>query len=348
MIFLPPPPEPERARRVLPNGGSVIVERREGVPLTLCLTLSLEGLDPILRRRGVAHLVEHLAMRETSAREDGTLEAAGGWSFARTTRDVMQIVHVVPASARETAVPMIFGRLRLAAFDEAAIRREAGIIREEGADRPLFTRVAAELGARLEPGSDEPLGDPDMLARVTPEEVSESARALLGGRIVATAVGPGDPLVLSGELSERLSLLSRRKGLSRSKPKLEKAAYGDARTRIVAGIDRPRGQAALGAALAWASVSAGGWASMEPRPEWGAISLNLPGGPPDAPSPALARTALAGWFAQRREDAVESVQARGVLASFRPGLDLDPLEAEAAPTDAAFAEEIEAWRLCWP
>lgn len=341
-MIVPPLPDldrPPTRREILKNGAVVHVENRPGERVAVCLTFSTDGVDPGDRRLGLPHLVEHLMMRTDGFAIDRALETAGGFSFARTTRDVVQIVVVTPQGATE-GIAAALRLARLGAVTRETVDREARIVGFEGETRTEESREVDRLRLELMPDDGSAFGLPEEWAKVDPARVTGVGIALLKGRAALTVVGPCDP---DGTLSfgaERLGAFASVRSAGPKIPLGKRASSERATARTVAGVDGPGGLASLAAALAW-STGPDAWVSFEPRPGAMVITRTRTGG--SRPSVADARARLASWHAARLADPIEAALTRGAWAVARPGLNFDRVLDEAPPSNAAIEREIVAW-----
>ena len=148
------PTKPVLTRETLPSGVRLIVETRPKSPLTAIeiMVRSGSGVET-LGNSGVAHCLEHLIFRGSTARRPGEMDEAmetlGGEILAWTTRDATQFSVVLPSANWRSALSLLMEALKTPVFSPEQLAREKAVIRAEKAvaktdpARAGFDRLAA-------------------------------------------------------------------------------------------------------------------------------------------------------------------------------------------------------------
>ena len=195
-------------RERLPNGVTLLVQRRRSAPAAALLTHVRAGfLDEPDDVAGISHVLEHMLFKGTPTLGPGELarrtKALGGSLNAYTSYDRTVYYATVPARHAIEAVALQADQVRNPLFDPDELRRELGVIIQE-AHRKLDT-PSAVAGERLH----ELLYDRHRLRRwrIGTESVLEGLRREHVASYHASRYTPGRTIVtLVGDLDEDAAL----------------------------------------------------------------------------------------------------------------------------------------------
>ena len=346
----------------LPNGASVVVERVAKQPLVSIQIFASSRYAPDSNlTHGYRHLLEHLIARGVSGHADTPLEAVGGILRARTFRDTSQFeVTVTPDHLEEgfAALGDVLGKRH---FTQAEIDRETQTIREESA----LNDVASALGsagwstAFGEQGLD-PLGNLEVIAKATPEDMEALRDAIFRGPCVC--------LTISGDLN--VDILKRGANLLTSlssgtlvpdvrksgKPgRSEPPLLGEARCVPVPPFDRPSTAATMAAALAIAAQLDDCFVSYTPSMQRGLVTLGRVGQTSGVssfidslrregavPLYGLGKRLAARWYRSQRTTPSSSAALYGMLISEDPSA--DPSQFMTQLNSMSLEDFVEATR----
>jgi predicted Zn-dependent peptidase len=219
--------------RQLPNGLELVVTPASDRSLVVVTRYFAGSRDDPESRRGLAHLVEHLAMRETRGGPSlAVLIARNGWSGGAATGDSVTSFEVSTPAGDSAALTAMLGleRLRMTslAIDSAALRVES-------------RRIAAEVG-----GSDARVAAHRDLDRITATDAQAWYRRFyLPGNALITIQSSLPP-------AEVLRIAERELALVPAAPVPDSAARNNARAAAVRVAIRSADRAGGG-------VSASGW-----------------------------------------------------------------------------------------
>ncbi len=123
-------------RELLPNGVTLLVQRRKAAPAIALVTYVRAGfLDEPDALAGTSHVLEHMIFKGTPTVGPGELarrtKALGGALNAYTTYDHTVYYATVPASNAGAAVALQADAVRNATIDPEELRRELGVIIQE-------------------------------------------------------------------------------------------------------------------------------------------------------------------------------------------------------------------------
>jgi zinc protease len=194
------------ARRVLPNGLTLLVERRASAPVVAVVTHVKAGyFDEPDEWVGIAHVLEHMYFKGTARRGPGDVaretQLLGGYINAGTIYDKTVYYTVLPSAAGglERALDIQADALMHAALDTDELGRELEVIVQE-ARRKLDTPAAVaaeglyELLFRVHRMRRWRIGTVEGLRRLTADDVrSYHATRYAPGRVVVGIVGDLDP-----------------------------------------------------------------------------------------------------------------------------------------------------------
>ncbi|MBP6572695.1 MAG: insulinase family protein, partial [Gemmatimonadales bacterium] len=130
-------------REVLPNGVTLLVQRRRAAPAAALATHVRAGfLDEPDEVQGISHVLEHMLFKGTPTLGPGELaqrtKALGGSLNAYTSYDRTVYYASVPARHAVEAMALQADQVRNPLFDADELRRELGVIIQE-AKRKLDT-----------------------------------------------------------------------------------------------------------------------------------------------------------------------------------------------------------------
>ncbi|MBS1721731.1 MAG: insulinase family protein [Armatimonadetes bacterium] len=173
-------------KETLPNGASVFVHNISGsgrVSITLAMTACSETAET----HGVRHLVEHLLARSVPI--DKPLEAMGAVLVAETTRDAVIFQTTVPKQQLANVMGMFGDLAKPAVFTADALSREREVMRQEAALRAWRVGLVSDAWGRLYgPTALDPFGNPDALAKMTPESLATLERQVQAPRGLSLAI----------------------------------------------------------------------------------------------------------------------------------------------------------------
>lgn len=123
-------------RELLPNGVTLLVQRRRNAPAAALVTYVRAGfLDEPDRVAGVSHVLEHMIFKGTPLAGPGELarqtKALGGALNAYTAYDRTVYFATVPAAHAAGALALQSDAVRNASIDAEELRRELGVIIQE-------------------------------------------------------------------------------------------------------------------------------------------------------------------------------------------------------------------------
>ncbi|MBA2292470.1 MAG: insulinase family protein [Gemmatimonadales bacterium] len=139
-------------REQLPNGVTLLVQRRRAAPATALVTYLRAGfLDEPDALAGASHVLEHMIFKGTPTVGPGELarqtKALGGALNAYTAYDHTVYYATVPAANTRAAVTLQADAVRNATIDPEELRRELGVIIQEA--RRKFDTPSAVAGETL-------------------------------------------------------------------------------------------------------------------------------------------------------------------------------------------------------
>lgn len=251
--------QPPRLRTILPNGVVVLVERRPGAKaLFVDLFAASRGTEESSATNGRRHLLEHLVALGPKGDVDRTLETAGGYLTAQTTRDAISFEISLPADGLKLAVSVLKEIATNANIDSSGIERETKLIDEEGALRSDSARASAAAWSQTfgERGLD-PFGSIETLRGTKPDELEKLRKlTFAASNLVVVVSGDVDLDQATKTVKDSLGLLPDAKPV---KPAEAPAAQngdtsadvdGEYRGVAVTGFRSPSTAATLAAALA--------------------------------------------------------------------------------------------------
>lgn len=190
------------------SGARVQVRVLDGAPVAALHLVIGTGAWPESRERhGLRHLLEHLVALGPDRGLDRRLEAVGGGLTADTYRDASHFRVWGPAKAMGALVAAVAELLRPPMLDEALIRRELGVLREEEALRDPESLAGAALWQMAfgEAGLD-PFGDLQAMSAASPEQLRGLWSALFAGRnMVLVACVPDRQQEWADEIRRRIA-----------------------------------------------------------------------------------------------------------------------------------------------
>ncbi len=190
-------------REVLPNGVTLIAQRRRTAPATALVTHVRAGFfDEPDHLVGVSHVLEHMIFKGTPSVGPGELarrtKALGGALNAYTAYDRTVYHATVPAANTHAALALQADAVRNPSIDPDALRRELGVIVQE-ARRKLDTPSAVAGETLHELLYDEHrirrwrIGTEQMLEAFTRDDIAGyHASRYVPGRVIAVLVGDVD------------------------------------------------------------------------------------------------------------------------------------------------------------
>ena len=190
-------------RERLPNGVTLLVQRRRSAPAAALLTHVRAGfLDEPDEVAGISHVLEHMLFKGTPTLGPGELarrtKALGGTLNAYTSYDRTVYYATVPARHAIEAVALQADQVRNPLFDRDELRRELGVIIQEARRKLDFPSAVA--GERLHELLYDThrlrrwrIGTESVLEGFTREDVaSYHASRYTPGRTIVTLVGDLD------------------------------------------------------------------------------------------------------------------------------------------------------------
>jgi zinc protease len=188
-------------RHVLPNGMPVIVQEHPGSELTaLQLWVRAGARDESASELGLAHYLEHMLFRGTTARPTGFIEreveGVGGAMNAGTSWDYTYYYVTLPPSRVMQGLELLADISINAALDTPVLDKEKEVVLEEirlGQDNPR-RMLARTLYAQLfegHPYGREIIGTPELIRGLTRETLSSFYRRhYVPEAFVVVVVGP--------------------------------------------------------------------------------------------------------------------------------------------------------------
>lgn len=354
-----------RIRRTLVGGATIFVESfKDAEKVSLQVIASARGTEDSAETHGARHLLEHLAALGRTGQVDALLEGEGLYLTAATNLETMRF----EVSCRRSQVPLairalddILSGLRVSEDD---IKREARLIKEELAlvsDRRNRFREITEM-ALGSPAWD-PLGTPELIARVTPDALKKlhqthfcqaNLTVVVSGAVSLTEGETwADQIAKLAPASPALPLEWRARPIAQTARMLNDNAWTFAMPYRE--LTAPDSIARIAQAFGLATL-AGGEVSFSPARDHGLAMIDVPND--DTYRWALAQNAdaitwyglraMRRWFNAEAADPTRSGTLRGRLIAAQPFLTPEKvLEAIAdlkAPTKARAWEEWQ--RLC--
>ena len=177
---------PEIVSGRLENGlRFVLVPRPDDPALSVRVAYDVGARDEAQGRDGVAHLFEHMMFKGAGRVPDGghfrVIRDVGGFTNAITDYDTTQYWQNVPREALERTLFLEAERMRGLRLSEANLANQRAAIREEGLglENQPYVDAALAFGLSLfegTPYAHSPLGTPESLAAMRPEEAEAFQR----------------------------------------------------------------------------------------------------------------------------------------------------------------------------
>ncbi len=199
-----PRPASTPIRQVLPNGVRILVEEhRTSEVVALQLWVAAGGRDETTNELGLAHYLEHMLFKGTSARPggfiDNQVEGVGGRMNAGTSYDYTYYHMVLPAARALSGIETLADISVNAALDERHLEREKQVVLEEmrlGEDNPnrFLSRQLYEAVFDSHPYGRPVIGRPELIRGLTREQlVGFYRRHYVPESFALVVVGAVDP-----------------------------------------------------------------------------------------------------------------------------------------------------------
>jgi predicted Zn-dependent peptidase len=270
-----------RLKSELSNGAVVLAERvPESKTMAVQLLASCRGVAESRESHGRRHLLEHLIAKGRSGDLDLRLEARGVFLRAETTRDFLRVSITGPAGELDLALQAISEVLLPTQWTKEQVAKEAGIVAQELAllpDATLFSN-AMWRAAYGDAGLD-PLGDKDVVATTTPDQLATLWRDQFSAPNLLLAVS--GPLSVDEQTRRAKTVLV---GLSKAAPKPLPSrpagkpgrtevddAFGEARGALTPGFLDQKTAAIVAAGFAIAGFQQGGYLTYTPTSQFGLV-----------------------------------------------------------------------------
>jgi zinc protease len=249
VVWLPIP-----SRHLLPNGVRVVIEEhRRSEVVALQLWVQAGARDETSSEAGLAHYLEHMLFKGTTARPGGFIdrevEGVGGRMNAGTSFDYTYYHMLLPARRAAAGIETLADISVNASLDDAQLEREKRVVLEEmrlGEDNPsrFLLRQLYQAAFDGHPYGRPVIGTADLIRALSREQLVRFYRRHYVPEaftlVVVGAVSPGEVLEAASRAFGRLT----RGGSHRLPPSVP----GDIRPRPVE-LPRPGSYAYLG--LAW-------------------------------------------------------------------------------------------------
>lgn len=207
----------ETMHRALPNGARVAASEVAGArDVALVVHVACGSADDPPDRRGLAHLVEHVAYTGSAHAPGGAgdawIRAAGGETSAWTTADALVFAARAPREALPLLAYVESDRLGWPTPTGTSLAAQQAVVERERALRGAEAVLAAALG-RLVHGPDHPyarsvLGERSGVARATVDELRRfTARCFRPDRLRVLVTGPPPVAALLEEVATRFAEL---------------------------------------------------------------------------------------------------------------------------------------------
>lgn len=196
MVLVGPQLASPRLRTLLPNGAAILVEKMDTKSVSVQLFAASRGTEETAEHHGWRHLIEHLVLkgRDPKSPIDVRSESKGIFVMGRTYREATQFEVTCNSAQVDEALALLKEIISPLETTPEQIKAEVAIMKEEIALQDDAGRLgsAAWEAAYGSYGLD-PVGDPEVMAKATPEGLAEiQAKEFSPGNLVISVSGPVD------------------------------------------------------------------------------------------------------------------------------------------------------------
>ena len=127
--------KPEFYKKVLSNGMTVLVEKRNLPIISMCFAVKSGGINESLAEKGISHFIEHMVFKGTKNRTPlqitSEIEKKGGILNAFTSETVTAFHCKMPSENWEIGLDVLTDLVKNPLFDEEELNKERQVIFEE-------------------------------------------------------------------------------------------------------------------------------------------------------------------------------------------------------------------------
>ena len=187
---------PDFNRTVLPNGITIIHERRKVPAATMLVATRFGAMHEPASKKGIAHFIEHMLFKGTKTRTAkdirDSIQRVGGLFNAFTSDQRTAIYTKMPKKHFGTALDVSFDMAYNSVFDQKEIDRERSVIFEEikrGKDNPVrFLYDNMKRNLYVSPFGLPVIGSEDSLSSITRRDLVDYYRYYSPNNLLVVAV----------------------------------------------------------------------------------------------------------------------------------------------------------------